>query len=90
MSELIDWRGNKVEVGDTILYPVRGGSKMEINEAIVLELGENDHGWMSKPEPFLRARWIRTSKSWRNREIKNVTLINLGNVTVLAKANANV
>ncbi|ROO82621.1 hypothetical protein EDD29_0102 [Actinocorallia herbida] len=36
--EFIDWRGNRVEVGDTVLYPSSAGRSCQITEGTVLDI----------------------------------------------------
>jgi len=93
MPELTDWRGNKIEVGDVILYAVKHSCSVEVNEGIVSEIGETDRGWMSKPQTYVKVDWSRSSdREWsaKWRKIKAVTLTNLEVITVLAKADAHV
>jgi hypothetical protein len=84
-----DWRGTEIEVGDTIAYSVKHSTSVEVNEAVVTEIGKKDWGWRSEPAPFIQALWIRSSdKDWseKYRKIRSVTLIRFSTITVLKKA----
>lgn len=42
----IDWRGQEISVGDTIVYPGRASSSLWMNEATVLEINVvEDERW---------------------------------------------
>jgi hypothetical protein len=42
VNELLDWRGNPINVGDTVVYPGRQSSLVWMNEGIVVEIKEKE------------------------------------------------
>jgi hypothetical protein len=91
-----DWRGTAIEVGDVILYAVKHSTSVEVNEAVVREIGEkeNPYGFRSGPVPFITAEWVRSSYGYMpgrdlitawERKIKAVTLTNFEGITVVSK-----
>ena len=88
MSEIKDWRGTAIEVGDVILYAVKHSTSVEVNEAVVREVGFKGEDWRGNPKPFVRVEWIRSSVGFGNygwRRIKAVTLRAIENLTVVEK-----
>jgi len=101
VDKIRDWRGTEIEVGDVILYAVKHSTSVEVNEAIVSEIGEKEspYGFSGDPVPYVMAEWHQSSYCYRpgqthvasaGRQIKQVTLTNFEGITVLAKHNANV
>lgn len=94
MTAIKDWRGTPIEVGDVILYAVKHSTWVEVNEAIVKSVGEEESEWHTKPIPVVRCEWQTSSYSYRpggtrfssERMIKNVKLTNFEGLTVVAKA----
>ncbi len=50
-DKLIDWRGNEIKVGSTIIYAVSHGNGVELNEAIVKKIEDNP-GYDSRYRPY--------------------------------------
>lgn len=84
---LVDWRGNEIEVGDTIVYATSASSVVTMHEAVVDEIFEGDRGYGRKGVN-IKATPVRTSRPWRNRqgEYKQVTLKAVERVMLLEKA----
>jgi len=66
-----DWRGTEIEVGDIILYAVKHSTSVEVNEAIVKEVGRKPrYSWLtdmgrdldeSDYVPYVAAEWQTSS-----------------------------
>jgi len=98
-QEIKDWRGTKIEVGDVILYAVKHSTSVEVNEAIVKEVGRKAPSWMRNPgesdlKAYVIAEWHNSSYAYSadhgrwvdsGRSIKLVTLNNFEGITVVAK-----
>lgn len=85
-KKIKDWRGTEIEVGDVILYAVKHSTSVEVNEAVVREVGFKGEDWHGNPKPFVRVEWVRSSAGspdWRY--IKRVTLTVIRNLTVVEK-----
>ena len=85
-NEIKDWRGTAIEVGDVILYAVKHSTSVEVNEAVVREVGFKGEDWRGNPKPFVKVEWVRSSAGlpeWRY--IKAVTLTVIRNLTVVEK-----
>lgn len=78
---MIDWRGNSIEVGDTVLYPAQVGHSTELVEAIVLDFGERLRDWGS-PQPFMLVRPLHRSRKriWTDQPSRLTTLKNVTRV----------
>ena len=69
MKEIKDWRGTLIEVGDVILYAVKHSTSVEVNEAVVSEVGYKAPAWLaefrdikdSDKKPYVIADWILSS-----------------------------
>lgn len=87
MEQLKDWRGTSIEVGDTIMYAVKASTSVDINEGIVAGFGTRE-GWLGEALPTILVDWVRSnSPGWDHwRKVTRVTLGQIKNVTVLAKA----
>lgn len=88
VKALYDWRGNKMEVGDVILYAVKHSTNVEVNEAVIKGFGENE-SWRGDPESTILVEWIRSSdgeSSQQWRKVKVVTLTNIQSVTLITKS----
>jgi hypothetical protein len=87
VKALYDWRGNKIEVGDVILYAVKHSTSVEVNEAVVKGFGENE-SWRGDPESTIQVDWVRSSDgdwSAKWRKVKSVTITNIKSVTLITK-----
>lgn len=100
-AEIKDWRGTLIEVGDVILYAVKHSTSVEVNEAIVKEVGMKPQYYWSDDHliPVVIAEWQLSSDFYapnrgelypgyvRNsgRKIKRVKLTNFEGITVVAK-----
>jgi hypothetical protein len=65
-SHAVDFRGNRIKVGDTIVYPGRSGSSMWMQEAKVTEIvmvTERRAVWDKKPDG---------SNDWSTRRVEDV------------------
>jgi hypothetical protein len=68
-KEIKDWRGTRIEVGDIILYAVKHSTSVEVNEAIVREVGYKAPAWLadfrdikdSDKNPYVLADWVLSS-----------------------------
>jgi len=91
-KKLTDWRGTEIEVGDTILYAVKHSTSVEVNEAIVSEVGEREEAWSISGDmhPYLTVEWSRSNAMHNWRKIKRLTINNVKGVTVIAKASKRV
>lgn len=103
MSEttIKDWRGTEIEVGDIILYAVKHSTSVEVNEAIVKEVGMKPRYSWSREDtedkvPYVSAEWQTSSYCYlpgrkviisNERTIKNIVLTNFEGLTVVAKGN---
>lgn len=95
MASIKDWRGTEIEVGDVILYAVKHSTSVEVNEAIVSEVGMAPVGnWTDRTQPTVIAEWQRSSYCYApdrgclvksGRQIKRVKLTNFEGITVVAK-----
>jgi len=73
MKEIKDWRGTRIEVGDVILYAVRHSTSVEVNQAVVSEVGYRAPAWLaemrdvrdSDKKPYVVADWILSSYCFR-------------------------
>jgi hypothetical protein len=73
MKEIKDWRGTPIEVGDVILYAVKHSTSVEVNEAIVSEVGYKAPAWLAEfgnvtdkdKKPYVIADWILSSYCFR-------------------------
>lgn len=74
MAEIVkDWRGTPIEVGDVVLYAVKHSISVEVNEAVVSEVGRKAHPWIydfrepSEDElfPFVTVEWHQSSYSYQ-------------------------
>ena len=73
MKEIKDWRGTLIEVGDVILYAVKHSTSVEVNEAVVSEVGHKAPAWLaefrdvkdSDKKPYVVAEWILSSYCYR-------------------------
>lgn len=74
-----DWRGNDVYVGDTIIYPIRHGSTVNVAEAIVLSKNlEPIYKESSTLIPKLLVTPIRDkygARSGKNVKLENLKLV---------------
>ena len=69
LKEIKDWRGTLIEVGDVILYAVKHSTSVEVNEAIVSEVGYKAPAWLAQfgeikekdKKPYVLADWIISS-----------------------------
>lgn len=85
VSELKDWRGNTIAVGDVILYAVKHSTSVEVNEAVVKGFGE-DTTWNGQAKATIHVEWIRSSGGFAEwRKVKLVTITNVKSVTLLEK-----
>ena len=96
MAEIKDWRGTIIEVGDVILYAVKHSTSVEVNQAVVREVGMKPKGvWTDELEPVVIADWQISSdyyspvhkRGWysNQRKIKRVKLTNFEGLTVVEK-----
>jgi len=100
VSEIKDWRGTPIEVGDVILYAVKHSTSVEVNEAIVKEVGRKAPSWLWREpreddlKPYVTCEWQQSSYCYvpgrdhvasAGRAIKNVKLTNFEGITVVAK-----
>lgn len=96
MSEIKDWRGTEIEVGDVILYAVKHSTSVEVNEAVVSEVGmKPQYSWSDEHlVPTVIAEWQRSSYCYvpnrarlvrSGRQIRRVKLTNFEGITVVAK-----
>lgn len=86
-NTLTDWRGNKIEVGDTILYAVKHSTFVEVNEAVVKAFGKQSEYSYHEGVTIL-ADWVKSSDGeWADkfRKIRTVTITNTKSVTLIAK-----
>jgi hypothetical protein len=68
-KEIKDWRGTLIEVGDVILYAVKHSTSVEVNEAVVSEVGYKAPAWLaefrdiedSDKKPYVVADWLLSS-----------------------------
>lgn len=96
MSEIKDWRGTPIEVGDVILYAVKHSTSVEVNEAIVKEVKMEELSYSTRKHPVVVCEWQTSSYSYRpdgttfssGRQIKVVKLTNFEGITVVAKHTA--
>lgn len=99
MNQIKDWRGTVVEVGDVILYAVKHSTSVEVNEAIVKEVGMKPrYAWSDDHlVPTVSAEWHTSSYCYmpgrqliisNERKQKNVVLTNFEGLTVVAKHRA--
>lgn len=73
MKDIKDWRGTLIEVGDVILYAVKHSTTVEVNEAIVREVGYKAPAWLAEfrnvtdkdKHPYVVAEWILSSYCFR-------------------------
>lgn len=56
-----DWRGNPIEVGSKVVYPVRQGSSTDVIEADVVEIVTR-HDYHLGDVPALKVRRIREAR----------------------------
>jgi len=69
LKEIKDWRGTLIEVGDVILYAVKHSTSVEVNEAIVSEVGYKAPAWLAQfgeikekdKKPYVLADWVISS-----------------------------
>jgi hypothetical protein len=69
LKEIKDWRGTLIEVGDVILYAVKHSTSVEVNEAIVSEVGYRAPAWLAEfreadekdKKPYVLADWVISS-----------------------------
>jgi hypothetical protein len=69
LKEIKDWRGTLIEVGDVILYAVKHSTSVEVNEAVVREVGYKAPAWLAEfrdatekdKKPYVLADWILSS-----------------------------
>jgi hypothetical protein len=67
MEPLVDWRGNKIEVGTKIVWAVSQSSSVTLTEGIVEKIEEN-HGSDSKYRPYKLT--VQPTNSHRNLRFK--------------------
>lgn len=76
-----DWRGKTLAEGDKVVYTVRHGSLMQVNEGEITELGLSPDG-----TEMVRVRWLRNNKQYsmrtQNRRYDEVSVM-LRNITKL-------
>ena len=82
-----DQYGTKIQIGDFITYPVRQGSSMWMQTAVVYDIDEVPR-WSWRDDSEMDARLkakIVTTKDWRSKEkiLKKVTIGCTERVTVL-------
>lgn len=46
---MLDWRGTKIDVGDTVVYPTRYSSYMGMREGTVIDLHEENRSRVFAP-----------------------------------------
>jgi hypothetical protein len=72
MEPLKDWRGVPMNVGDTVVYPVRQSSSMWMEEGEIIEISSVDKYYGPQPQVKVRKKDGRIS-----------TLTSLGRLTVV-------
>lgn len=77
-KEWKDYLGNEIKIGDTIVYPTRAGSWMEMNTAVVYELFMDD----TYRGPQYKLKATRVPNEWSPKAAK-VTISCLGRVVVI-------
>ena len=90
MEPFKDWRGNVIDVGDTIYYAVKESTSVVLNEARVTAI-EMRESWSGKEVPAIKVHWLRSTdgesaRAWRM--IFDVWLTAMDTVTLVQKANA--
>jgi hypothetical protein len=72
-KQVKDWRGTVIEVGDVILYAVKHSTSVEVNEAVVSEVGYKAPAWLAEfrdvkdedKKPYVVATWVLSSYCFR-------------------------
>jgi len=89
MNEIRDFRGTLIEVGDTIVYPGRGGSSLYMVEGKVVDIVETKQAYWREDDRFVTKLKVQGtgggSSKWRGHE-KLVTINVTNRVVVVNKA----
>jgi hypothetical protein len=92
--EIMDWRGNTIKVGSTVVYATAQSSSITMKEGTVVEIGKVEREYSYKEsEPYLKVAYKGDNghteglRGWQ-KPGKLVTLTVLQRVTVIPPTNS--
>jgi hypothetical protein len=86
--EITDWRGTKIDVGDTIVYAVKESASADIHEAVVAEITTYNPGY-GKDQPRIIVEWKRSNYDPNGQSDKKRRILGKpSNLTVIKKVTA--